>query len=439
MPELDNNRVLAALMGGSLTAAAAYVADAPGIAIALTGAISAASAWIAAGSFSNAAEPPQSPGISLSLSEAGPDYAGQITTIIDTIDDPLLLIERQRITKANRAAIALFGVDKLGEDFRLAIRQPAAAELIASAVLEETDSAIEVVGIGQTDRRWVLTVHQIGPDARVVRLHDRTESWAAERMRVDFVANASHELRTPLAALLGFIETLEDSKASEDPATRDRFLKIMHGEGRRMQQLVDDLISLSRIEADRFSVPQTKVSLGTLIEEVVGVIRSSMREGADRIISEIEDIPPIRADRAQISQLLHNLISNALKYGKAATPVRVSLRKIAPDSVQLRVRDQGEGIPPEHIPRLTERFYRVDASRSRAVGGTGLGLAIVKHIAERHRARLEIASEVGRGTVVSVTFRAEAALIAPNAMSLNRHDNETEDAFLSHGTDAGHT
>ena len=176
-----------------------------------------------------------------------------------------------------------------------------------------------------------------------------------------------------------------------------------------MQQLVDDLISLSRIEADRFAVPQTPLALGPVIEEVAGVIRSGMREGGDRVQVETDPTaPPVRADRVQMGQLLHNLIGNAIKYGRPGTPIRVSLDQ-REGKVRLRVADEGEGIAPEHLPRLTERFYRVDAGRSRSIGGTGLGLAIVKHIAERHRATLDIASSLGVGTTVTVTFPAMTA------------------------------
>ena len=174
-----------------------------------------------------------------------------------------------------------------------------------------------------------------------------------------------------------------------------------------MQQLVDDLISLSRIEADRFAVPQDSLALGPVIEEVAGVIRSGMPDGS-RIQVEIGAVSQIRADRVQIGQLLHNLIGNAIKYGRSGAPIRVTLGA-ADDKVQLKVIDEGDGVAPEHLPRLTERFYRVDPGRSRSVGGTGLGLAIVKHIAERHRAALDIASRVGEGTTVTVTFPAARA------------------------------
>jgi two-component system phosphate regulon sensor histidine kinase PhoR len=224
-------------------------------------------------------------------------------------------------------------------------------------------------------------------------------------LRVVFVAYASHELRTPLATIIGFIETLGEGGGADDAAIRQRFLGIMMGEAKRMQQLVDDLISLSRIEADRFSTPQTPLGLGPVVEEVIGVIRSGLRDNPDRIELTVGHVPNVRADRVQIAQLLHNLIGNSIKYGKTGTPIRVLLDS-AQGKVRLRISDEGEGISAEHLPRLTERFYRVDAGRSRSIGGTGLGLAIVKHIAERHRAVLDIASQLGKGTTVTVTFPA---------------------------------
>jgi two-component system phosphate regulon sensor histidine kinase PhoR len=225
-------------------------------------------------------------------------------------------------------------------------------------------------------------------------------------MRVDFVANASHELRTPLASILGFAETLADG-AGEDPAMRDRFLKVMADEARRMQRLVEDLISLSRIEAEKYRLPDASVDLADLVSEVHSEMMDSADGRAAEIVTDIAaDVPPVGGDRVQLSQALHNLIGNAMKYGRAGTPVTVKLWRDASNMVRLSVGDEGDGIPPEHIPRLTERFYRVDSGRSRALGGTGLGLAIVKHIVERHRGRLDIASQVGRGTVVTILLPA---------------------------------
>ncbi|WP_296625265.1 ATP-binding protein [Rhizorhabdus sp.] len=323
--------------------------------------------------------------------------------VIDAVDDALLIVERQRITHANQAARRLFGSERVQGDFRLAIRHPTAAELIVAD--RETEAPVEIAGLVEADRRWAMSVRRISEGAKLVTLRDRTDSWIAERMRVDFVANASHELRTPLATILGFVETLMEGGAGDDPAVRQRFLGIMMGEAKRMQQLVDDLISLSRIEADRFSIPQTPLRLGAVIDEVVGVIRSGLRDDPDRIKIEAVPCAEVRADRVQIGQVLHNLIGNALKYGRPGGTIRVSLDMVQ-GKVRLRVADEGEGIAPEHLPRLTERFYRVDSGRSRSIGGTGLGLAIVKHIVERHRATLDIASQLGVGTTVTVTFPA---------------------------------
>jgi two-component system phosphate regulon sensor histidine kinase PhoR len=404
LPDIGQEKVVSdkrhgrAALAFVVVAVASWLLSTPFAASVVVGLIAAFFAWISA--------PPdrQMPVLPAAPAAELPDRTQEV---IDAVDDALLIIERQRITYANHAARRLFGAERVEGDFRLALRHPVAAELIASE--RETDTPVEIAGLGEADRRWVMSVRRIEGGARLVTLRDRTDSWIAERMRVDFVANASHELRTPLATIIGFIETLTEGRAADDAATRQRFLGIMMGEAKRMQQLVDDLISLSRIEADRFAIPQTPLALGPVIEEVAGVIRSGMREGGERVQVETDPTaPPVRADRVQMGQLLHNLIGNAIKYGRPGTPIRVSLDQ-RQGKVRLRVADEGEGIAPEHLPRLTERFYRVDAGRSRSIGGTGLGLAIVKHIAERHRAKLDIASKQGVGTIVTVTFPAMTA------------------------------
>jgi two-component system phosphate regulon sensor histidine kinase PhoR len=231
-------------------------------------------------------------------------------------------------------------------------------------------------------------------------------------MRVDFVANASHELRTPLASILGYIETLGDEQAGADRTVRNRFLKIMFDEARRMQRLVQDLISLSRIEAEKYRLPDQPVDLAALIGEVRDELQDAQHVRTNEIALDIEPgIAPVVGDRAQLSQVLHNLIGNAMKYGRPGTPVKVALHEGGSGIIRLSVADEGDGISAEHIPRLTERFYRVDAGRSRAAGGTGLGLAIVKHVVERHRGRLDIASTVGKGTTVSILLPAHGGAV----------------------------
>ncbi|KQT31874.1 ATPase [Sphingomonas sp. Leaf412] len=325
---------------------------------------------------------------------------------LEGLADPALLIRGGRVVIANRAARALLGDHVVGEDARVAIRHPGAAEHLADAARGET-RAIDLVGLGGLDERWQMRGAGIGADTLLVHLANRTGEHAAERMRVDFVANASHELRTPLASILGYVETLQDA-AGDEPAVRNRFLGIVFDEARRMERLVEDLMSLSRIEADKFRLPATQVDVAALAREVCATLSTTHGDrGGDIVLAIDADVPAVTGDAAQLSQLLHNLVGNAMKYGRAGTPVRVSMTR-GDDVACLRVADEGDGIPPEHLPRLTERFYRVDPGRSRSLGGTGLGLAIVKHIVERHRGRLDIASEPGVGTRVTVALPAAA-------------------------------
>lgn len=327
---------------------------------------------------------------------AGVGAPDPVQVVIDGIADPLLILDGRRVASANAAARALLGAHVTNQDVRLALRHPAAAALLAGG----EDGPIELTGLGGQDRHWLLGAATIGPQRRLLRLTDHSAGRAAERMRVDFVANASHELRTPLAALIGFIETLEEANSPADADTRLRFLGIMGGEARRMQRLIDDLMSLSRIEADRYMAPRDRIDFSAVVAIACEEIRAADDSG--RVTCVIEAKPaPVLGDRAQLSQLVHNIVSNALKYGRSNTSVKVMLA-LTGEMLRLEVADEGDGIAPRHLSRLTERFYRVDPGRSRAIGGTGLGLAIVKHIVERHRGRLEITSEIGRGTTVTV-------------------------------------
>ncbi len=329
-----------------------------------------------------------------------PDPADDsVADAIEAIFEPVLHVADNRVIAANQAARTLLGEHILSEDVRVAIRHPAAAERLLSTE-EASGAPIQLVGLGARDQHWEMRVRTLPGGHRIVHLGDRTGSHAADRIRVDFVANASHELRTPLASILGFIETLED--AADDPETRTRFLGVMGNEARRMQRLIDDLMSLSRIEAEKYRAPDDSVDLPALIDEVQAELAALSPDRAADIAIDAEPVVPVRGDRVQLSQLLHNIVGNAMKYGRAGSPVAVSLRAAGESMVRLSVTDESEGIAPEHLPRLTERFYRVDSSRSRAAGGTGLGLAIVKHIVERHRGRLDIASTVGTGTTVTI-------------------------------------
>ncbi len=337
-----------------------------------------------------------------------PQSEPQIETerrVIEAIGEPVILAVEGRVRVANPAALALLGAHIIGEDVRLAIRHPAAAERLTA---NAPDGSVELVGLGGRDQRIQMRVATLAAGQRVIHLIDRTTSYAAERARVDFVANASHELRTPLAAILGFIETLDDPKAGADAEVRARFLEVMFKEARRMQRLIDDLISLSRIEAEKYRLPETPLALPQLIEEVAAEIRDEDgARRADLVLLVNQDVPDVNADYAQLSQVIHNLVGNAFKYARPGAPVTIALDRDG-SLIRLSVTDQGEGIAPEHLPRLTERFYRIDSGRSRTLGGTGLGLAIVKHIVERHRGRLDIVSKLGVGTTVSVLLPAAA-------------------------------
>ena len=399
--------ILAACAGG-------FLVDSPVLA-ALLGLVAGAVAMLVAGPawFAAAPAPAQL--------AAAAGQENQAREMIDALTDPMLLLGEGRIVAANEAAKTLLGQWIEGQDVRLALRHPLIVEhLVRTARSEAGPDQIEVEGIGQADRRWLVTIAALRDGSLMVHLSDRSEAIAAEKMRVDFVANASHELRTPLATMLGFIETLQDDRAATERSTRLRFLEIMYGEGKRMQQLIEDLMSLSRIEAERFRPPSDPVALAPLVEEVRTGCAQLLAEKKSSLEIAAESPGIVPGDRGQLLQLIRNLVVNALKYGREGDPVTVRIAESGADMVRLSVIDRGEGIAPEHIPRLTERFYRVDAGRSRAVGGTGLGLAIVKHIVGRHRGRLEIRSRLGEGTTVEVLLPS-----VQDALSQNRNQNVT--------------
>jgi two-component system phosphate regulon sensor histidine kinase PhoR len=328
---------------------------------------------------------------------------------IEALGNPALIVAGDTAVGANAEARRLFGDRVAGGDLRLTVRHPVVLDALGEALGSSIAIEREISGLGSGNSAWRLRAVDAGEGRTLMIFDDITQSRLTERMRVDFVANASHELRTPLATLTGFIETLQGPAAEDEPARR-RFLEIMAREANRMSRLIDDLLSLSRIELDKHVRPVTQLDLSGIIADVGKTL--TMRLEADErhlVINEMSSLPAVIADRDQILQVLHNLISNALKYGSTGTPITVeaTVEPAAPNSaamVRLTVCDVGDGILPEHLPRLTERFYRIDSMRSRKMGGTGLGLAIVKHIVERHRGKLEIASKPGEGTRVSFTL-----------------------------------
>jgi two-component system, OmpR family, phosphate regulon sensor histidine kinase PhoR len=321
--------------------------------------------------------------------------------LIEGLTEAAIIVRGASVVMSNRAARNLLGVAIENVDVRQVLPHPALIERLVRGRVTGHEE-IEAAGFGGARRHWLVRISPLGEGDLLVRLIDRSEARAAEQMRVDFVANASHELRTPLSTLIGYTETLRERTSELDGDTQERFLSIVHDEARRMQRVVEDLISLSRIEAEKFTTPTEAVDLEQLIEVAVESAKRMADERDSELITSIApDLPPIAADASQILQVLDNLITNALRYGEPGTPVSVSAM-LEDEMVHVSVTDQGEGIAPEHIKRLTERFYRVDTSRSRSLGGTGLGLSIVKHIIERHRGRLTIESKVGRGTTAHV-------------------------------------
>lgn len=328
----------------------------------------------------------------------------QLQAFIDSSADAILMVENARVTAANQVALRLLGPNIVGQNVRMAFRHAGAIERLTDPDAQHSGHPIRLTGIGQKNQLWDMRIQTMGPSQKIVHLADRSGTQAAEKMRVDFVANASHELLTPLAAIKGFIETLDDPAAGDDAATRSRFLGIMATETDRMQALVRDLMSLSRIEAEKYDPPQTPVDFSDIVMETIDQLRNSQKDrGADILIDVTADLPPVMGDAGQLRQVASNILNNALKYGRAGTPVAVVLgRSRSGAMINFSVTDVGDGIAPEHLPRLTERFYRVDSGRSRLVGGTGLGLSLVKHIVDRHRGHLEIRSTIGKGTTVAV-------------------------------------
>ena len=345
---------------------------------------------------------------------------GANETILASLPDALILLDRERrVVGANPAAEALFGEKLAGRDLVAVLRNPAVIEAVDAALGGAAGRRIEFalpVPVARTLSARVepLPATGAGGAAALVSLHDLTQAKRAERLRADFVANASHELRTPLSTLIGFIETLR-GPAQGDAEARERFLAIMQDQAGRMARLVDDLLSLSRIELDEHSPPTGRVELGRVVAGVAEALGLKAAEKAMTIEigRGLDELPAVVGDADQLAQVFQNLIDNAVKYGRAGSAVRVEgrvadprerrlARRPAGGAVAVAVRDQGEGIAREHLPRLTERFYRVDTARSRELGGTGLGLAIVKHIVNRHRGALEIESVASQGSTFTV-------------------------------------
>ena len=319
-----------------------------------------------------------------------------VRRLLDNMATPLLLVDERRIVIANAAAREILGQHVVGQDPRIGLRHPAAV-----ALLDSNEGGTDMI-TGLTGRKsvWQMTRQSVDGRFWLIELLNRTIEADVSRAHTDFVANASHELRTPLANIIGYVETLLDTDGEIDRTMQDKFLGTTLREARRLQALVSDLMSLSRVEAEKHELPEQSIDLVETVRKAAS--ESGKIEQRHRVEVSLPEAPmTIRGDRQQLEQLVRNLVDNALKYGGEDQPVSVVLTGDG-SRASLRVVDRGEGIASDHLPHLTRRFYRTDPGRSRAAGGTGLGLAIVKHIVERHRGRLDIDSKQGEGTTVSV-------------------------------------
>ena len=330
-----------------------------------------------------------------------------LNDLIEHFSGPLIITDRNTIALANGAARRMLGQHIVGQDARVALRQPEAVSLLGNS--RQTEAIVR--GLVRRGDIWQINRQTLDDRLAMLEFINQTAEADISRAHTDFVANASHELRTPLAAIIGYVETLQEGDGEIDTPTARKFLGIIAREAQRLQALVSDLMSLSRVEAEKHDLPTTPIDLAALVERAARDAAGPQR--LDRLQLDLAAAPVVPGDQQQLEQVVRNLVDNAMKYGAPDAPVRVTLDLAQGDLARIAVDDEGEGIAPDQIPHLTRRFYRTDPGRSRASGGTGLGLAIVKHIVERHRGRLDITSQLGKGTRVVVRLplaQAEGAL-----------------------------
>lgn len=401
-----------ALCVGGLAAFAASGALAPLSAFTI-GAAAAAAALAAMATLERSEEQTAPPPVIPSEQAEMPMPAGAGQMLLARLPTPLLLVARSgRVHYANPSAHHALPRLQAGGHFAHLIRAPAFVEALSETLSDGSERAVSFSLHDKNERFMEARITMLpsgsvfGPEAfALVQIDDRTEARRAEQMRSDFIANASHELRTPLASVIGYIETLQNH-AREDPAARERFLGIMAREAGRMQRLVDDLMSLGRIEMTEHLRPSEMRSLEDIAaESAAALMPMALHAGTTLEVQLTPGGSPVMCEPDQLAQVFTNLIDNAMKYGGAGGTVRVSRApqsKANPNRFGIAISDTGPGIAREHIPRLTERFYRVSVTSSRNKGGTGLGLAIVKHILNRHEGRLEIVSTPGQGSTFTV-------------------------------------
>jgi two-component system phosphate regulon sensor histidine kinase PhoR len=344
----------------------------------------------------------------------------RVAEVLERLPDPFMLLDDAgRVIFANKAMVVVVGTDTQRKHVSSVLRTPAVLQSVQRTAATGEPTSIEFsfpVPVERHFQAYVTRTEQ-SPRWTAVLLHDVTAAKRAEEARADFVANASHELRTPLAAVSGFIDTLK-GHAKDDENARERFLEIMSVEANRMRRLIDDLLSLTRIEQNEHVPPSGDVDIADVLREAATALQGlAQLDDVTITLAQAPGLPPVAGERDELIQLFQNLIHNAIKYGRVGGHVWISFahapgsvamhgRRNAGAMVSVTIRDDGEGIPREAVPRLTERFYRVDVKRSRERGGTGLGLAIVKHIVNRHKGKLSIESKAGEGSTFTVLLPA---------------------------------
>ncbi|WP_375460958.1 sensor histidine kinase [uncultured Enterovirga sp.] len=337
------------------------------------------------------------------------DETAPADDLLAAAPDPVVVVDRRAVvTESNVAAQAIVPGLRSRQPLAFALRAPQVLDAIRQTFRSGEGRDVEFGGLSAADPVYQVRLRLLGApgsegETLALFFRDLSAERRLESMRVDFIATVSHELRTPLASLAGFIDTLK-GPARNDPAARERFLDIMRGQANRMARLVDDLLQLSRVELKAHVAPVTPIDLGPLVHHMIEVMAPLARERGVEIALAFDDGPlEVLGDRDELLRVVENLVENALKYGSSGGRIEIGLHRSEDGRVfELTIRDHGPGIAPEHLPRVTERFYRVDVAESRTQGGTGLGLAIVKHIVGRHRGRLAIESEPGEGATARV-------------------------------------
>lgn len=342
-------------------------------------------------------------------------FADALRLFADALPEPCIVLDRRSIvTHLNPAARRQFPALGIGSPLAFTLRFPGLLAAIEAVRRTDAPASIELSQTVPTETWYKATVAPLAPGdpdndgVLVITMQNLTEAKRLEALRSDFIANASHELRTPLTSLSGFIDTLL-GPAANDPAARERFLGLMRTQAARMSKLIEDLLSLSRIEMRQHVRPTAPVELNALVREVAEALQQSAQDSGTRLVLDLAAEPmTVAGDREELYEVVENLIDNAIKYGAEGGDIEIALGPATARpgfDAAFTVTDHGPGVAPEHVPRLTERFYRVDAESSRRKRGTGLGLAIVKHIVNRHHGQLQIRSQPGQGTRVEVLLR----------------------------------